>query len=482
MIVEDEGVVALELEECLRQLGYTVAAVASTGAEAMARAADIRPDLVLMDVRLKGEMDGIEAARQIMGGHGIPVVYLTAHSDDATVQRARETAPFGYVLKPWEEKSLQIAIELALHKARAEADIRNERDWYLSILRYTGAPMLVCAADGTVRFLNASAEQLLGAAARGAVGRPLEQVVDLRQRSGSAPLGSSLLRNATAREREATRSLFLSTGAGDLPVEVATVPVIGESGTDLGFLVVMRPRPAGEAPVRGRRRRTRPMSLDEYLQTELIRLLVFQEQSGQDSDRFVEGQLEAYRRLMRDFLGRDALQSGQTDWKEGLVRRAVRDAHEQTKAVLLGRPDIVEGGQLVPAKLTRYLEVLCARLASSSSARLENQNARVEVREINLDVDVAIYCVLLVNEIVQSALSSAESRSVAILLGAGEPGFGKLVVTVDPGTGDSPPPVSSVMAALVSELDASLSVTSDSRTAWTITFPLVGSTPPQRLP
>jgi CheY-like chemotaxis protein len=125
MVVEDEGLVALELQECLRQMGYNVPAVAVTGVEAVARAAELRPDLVLMDIRLKGEMDGIEAARQIMDCQSIPVVYLTAHSDDATVRRARETAPFGYVLKPWEEKSLQIAIDMALHKARAEAGIKG---------------------------------------------------------------------------------------------------------------------------------------------------------------------------------------------------------------------------------------------------------------------------------------------------------------------------------------------------------------------
>ncbi len=227
MIVEDEGVVALELEQCLRQMGYKVPTVVGTGAEAIARAAEIKPDLVLMDIRLKGRMDGIEAARQILSSQSIPVVYLTAHSDDATVRRARETAPFGYVLKPWEEKSLQIAIDLALHKFRTDAYIRNERDWYLSILRYAGPPMLVCDAGGAVRFLdNASAEQLLGTVTRGAVGLPLEEVVDLHERSGSPRLTAAVLRDAWERSADSAMGLLLGSGANELPVDVTAEPTL----------------------------------------------------------------------------------------------------------------------------------------------------------------------------------------------------------------------------------------------------------------
>ncbi len=478
MIVEDEGVVALELEECLRQLGYAVPAVAATGSEAIARAADLRPDLVLMDIRLKGGMDGIDAARQIMAEQKIPVIYLTAHSDDATVQRARKTAPFGYVLKPWEEKSLQIAIDMALHKARAEADIRNERDWYLSILRYMGAPMLVCGVEGTVRFLNAAAEQLLGAAARGAVGRALERVVDLRLESGSSPTGALRFRDLVETQRESTRSLFLTTGAAALAVDVTSIPVTGENGAGLGFVVVLRSRASQERVAPGRRRPPRPMSLDEYVQTELIRLLILQEEAGEESDRFVEGQLEAYRRLMRDFLGRDAPDSNQMDWREGLIRRAVRDAHEQTKGVLVNRPDIVRSGQFEPGKLARCLEMLCTRLSGSGGGKPEAQSPRVEVRDVEIDLDSAVYCVLAVNEIMRSALSGTEARSVTILLESPERGSAKLVVTVEPAVGDTAPPTSAVLAVLVGELSGSLSVSSNSRTNWIITFPLVDATKP----
>ncbi len=470
MIVEDEGLVALELEECLRQMGYRVPSVVASGPEAIVRAAEIRPDLILMDIRLKGEMDGIEAARRIMSEQAIPVVYLTAHSDDATVRRARETAPFGYVLKPWEEKSLQIAIDLALHKARTEAGIKNERDWYLSILRYTGAPMLVCGTDGTVRFLNAAAEQLLGGGARGAVGRPLEQVVDLHEQSGAPSLSASLLRSGQGDSGD--QSFFLGDGVTGLPVDVTTVPIMGEGGDDLGFLVVMRPQKTGRLATRVRKRRARPMSLDEYLQTELIRLLILQEQGGEQVDRFVEGELEAYRRLMRDFLGRNLLEFGRIDWRQGLVRRAVRDAHEQTKAVLSGRPDILEGGRLTPARFARYLEILCDRLVAPNGKPPPTGGTHVEMEAVDLELDTAIYCVLIVNEVLQDALPNGVPRPVSIALGAGETGFGKLVLSLRASPGETAQPVTPVLEALVSELNGSLSVDRGAQTTWTITFPL----------
>jgi PAS domain S-box-containing protein len=464
MIVEDEGVVALELEQCLRQLGYKVPSVVGTGAEAVARAAEIKPDLVLMDIRLKGKMDGIEAAQEIMNCQSIPVVYLTAHSDDATVRRARETAPFGYVLKPWEEKSLQIAIDLALHKFRADLDIKNERNWYLSILRYTGAPMIVCDAAGVVRFLNASAEQLLGAGARGAVGRRLEQVVNLHESERSTPLTARALRDAWERSAEATVSLLLDTGADELLVDVAAAPIVAEGGEDLGFVIAVRPQAAGQT-------RARRGSLDDFLQTELIRLLILQEHDGPDVDRFVEGELAAYRRLMRDFLGRDLPDVGGIDWRQSLVRRAVRDAHEQTKAVLLRRAEIVERGRLTAPRLARYLEVLCDRLVSPGEQPPRSE-AHVEIEEVSLDLDTAIYCVLIVNEIVQDALSAGARPPVSVRLGLDKSETATLVVSLTAFPAAVMQPPTPVLSALVSELGGTLALASEAPTRWAVTFPL----------
>jgi CheY-like chemotaxis protein len=114
LVVEDENIVALEIKSRLKKLGYIVPSVASTGEEAISRAEAFSPDLVLMDIMLKGNMDGIEAARQIREKMDIPIIYLTAYADGETLERAKVTAPYGYILKPFEENDLRTSIEIAL--------------------------------------------------------------------------------------------------------------------------------------------------------------------------------------------------------------------------------------------------------------------------------------------------------------------------------------------------------------------------------
>ncbi|MBF0336536.1 MAG: response regulator [Nitrospirae bacterium] len=116
LVVEDEGIVALEIQTRLQRLGYAVCAVVSTGEIAIKEAKDKHPDLVLMDIRLKGDMDGIEAAQTIQKEGRVPVIYLTANSDDNTLLRAKLTEPFGFILKPFHERDLRSGIEMALYK------------------------------------------------------------------------------------------------------------------------------------------------------------------------------------------------------------------------------------------------------------------------------------------------------------------------------------------------------------------------------
>src|SRR5207249_1586763 len=127
-IVEDEAIVAADLTSKLRRLGYTVTGATARGEDAVTFVRDRRPDLVLMDIRLAGRMDGIEAADQIRAKYGLPVVYLTAHSDHATLQRAKLTEPFGYITKPFEERELRTQIAMALHKHQADKKLRDSEE------------------------------------------------------------------------------------------------------------------------------------------------------------------------------------------------------------------------------------------------------------------------------------------------------------------------------------------------------------------
>jgi light-regulated signal transduction histidine kinase (bacteriophytochrome) len=124
-VVEDERIVALDLAATLNNLGYTVASSVSSGEAAIEQAVTLRPNLVLMDIRLAGEIDGIQAAEAIRKQVDLPIIYLTAHSDEPTLARARNTGPFGYVVKPFKTTELNCAIEIALHRHEIEAGLRE---------------------------------------------------------------------------------------------------------------------------------------------------------------------------------------------------------------------------------------------------------------------------------------------------------------------------------------------------------------------
>jgi putative two-component system response regulator len=125
MIVEDEGIVAMDLARQLTDMGYDVVATAYSGEVAVEKAGELHPDLLLMDIVLSGKMDGIQAAEKIKATADIPVVYLTAYADEKTLGRAKISGPSGYVLKPVEKKQLSVAIELALHKHNIDINLQK---------------------------------------------------------------------------------------------------------------------------------------------------------------------------------------------------------------------------------------------------------------------------------------------------------------------------------------------------------------------
>lgn len=154
LVVEDEGVTALDIEQNLGRLGYGVLATVDTGEAAVERAAELRPDLVLMDIKLKGAMDGITAAALIKERVQAPVVFLTAFADEGTLQRAKVAEPYGYILKPFEELELRTAIELALHRRGTEP--RRDRTPRLTqvVPREMAEPVGEDAQEGAFQFLR----------------------------------------------------------------------------------------------------------------------------------------------------------------------------------------------------------------------------------------------------------------------------------------------------------------------------------------
>jgi len=154
VIVEDEFVTGLEIQARLEDLGYEVLAIIDTGEEAVTRAGGLLPDIMIMDITLKGEMTGIEAARIIKSMYGIPVIYLTAHSDEATVQQAVQSEPFGYLIKPLEERALNTTIRMALYKHSMDKALVESEKRYRAIAELSEDAICIINPDLTVPYLN----------------------------------------------------------------------------------------------------------------------------------------------------------------------------------------------------------------------------------------------------------------------------------------------------------------------------------------
>jgi DNA-binding LytR/AlgR family response regulator len=134
LVVEDESIVAKDIQNSLKKLGYSVPSVENSGEDAIDAAGQHRPDLILMDIMLKGDISGIEAADQIKKRYQIPVIFLTAYADESTLNKAKVTEPYGYIIKPFKEIDLHTSIEMALYKHGKEQEIRKERDLYSAIV------------------------------------------------------------------------------------------------------------------------------------------------------------------------------------------------------------------------------------------------------------------------------------------------------------------------------------------------------------
>lgn len=134
LIVEDESIIAKDIQQSLKKLAYTVVGICPTGEEAVAAAEELKPDLVLMDIMLKGEINGIEAAAQIREKFNIPVIFLTAYADESTLSKAKISEPYGYIIKPFKEIDLRTSIEMSLYKHEKETDVKKERDFLYSIV------------------------------------------------------------------------------------------------------------------------------------------------------------------------------------------------------------------------------------------------------------------------------------------------------------------------------------------------------------
>jgi PAS domain S-box-containing protein len=242
LVVEDERIVALDLASTLSELGYAVAAVATRGEEAIELALRLEPQLILMDVRLAGAMDGIQAAHAICQERDVPVVYLTAHSDSETLWRAAQSAASGYLVKPFKSPELRCVIEIALHKHAVDVQLRESEQWLSTTLQSITEAVIATDHSGRIRLFNPVAEALTGWRQEEARERTLDEVLMLiDERTGTAlenPVRKALEQRTPVPASE--RSALISRSGRLVAVEESAAPILDAYGQLLGGVLVLR--------------------------------------------------------------------------------------------------------------------------------------------------------------------------------------------------------------------------------------------------
>jgi PAS domain S-box-containing protein len=192
MVVEDEAIIALDIQRQLTNAGFSVAGKAQTAEGAFQQIERENPDIVLMDIRLKGKMDGVQAASIIRSRYALPVIFLTAHADGPTLQRAQDTEPFGYLVKPLADANVKATITMALHKHRMERERENSRKLLSAILHGLPDVVVVARPSGEILFLNHVAERITGWSLREAAGKSILEVAAVESHDGN-PVTTDLL-------------------------------------------------------------------------------------------------------------------------------------------------------------------------------------------------------------------------------------------------------------------------------------------------
>jgi PAS domain S-box-containing protein len=230
------------IRHCLTQCDYSIAGMVTTGEEAVQMADQAKPDLVLMDVDLAGEMDGIEAAGSIWNRFRIPVVYLTANDDQETISRASSSEAYGYLHKPVRERELRSTLQIVLSRHESECRAKENEKWLHTTLQCIADAVIAADSMGCVKLVNPSAEALIGWKQEEAIGQDLLDVFRVLECDSRKPAECTVIqviRDHAASLTGRTKILVARDGTESV-VEESAAPIVNDLGHIIGVVLIFR--------------------------------------------------------------------------------------------------------------------------------------------------------------------------------------------------------------------------------------------------
>jgi PAS domain S-box-containing protein len=258
LVVDDEKVVLKSVQETLNRLGYEVKGTASSGEEAIRKAAELKPDLVLMDIVLPGMLDGIQAAEQIVRSQEIPIVYMTALADSRTLQRAKQVAPYGYVHKPVRDQELHTAIEVALSRQAMERKARESQHWLAATLHCISEAVVATDPQGRIKFMSAMAEALTDTKQEDALGEPVAKVVRILDLNTGEPVENFAPRYLREESGFSYHRFQFKREDKEASIGCSVSPIREDRKKLLGFVLVFREAGDFRSPIKGEKESDEP--------------------------------------------------------------------------------------------------------------------------------------------------------------------------------------------------------------------------------
>lgn len=239
IVVEDDPDAAYILERTLKKIDIPALATVATGEGAIEQAGKLAPDLILMDIMLQGEMDGIEAANIITERYDIPVIFLTAYTGEELIQRAATSEHYGYLLKPIDPRQLSVSIDVTMRQHFLEQQLAISRAWFQETMMGIGDSVITTNSAEKIDFINPSAEQLLNTKSKEVVGLHLPDVLEIVDSSGKKVTQKVIKTTDKAGSYHRKEYIFKSPDDSNVPVDVTVIPIISKKKM-IGWVIFLQ--------------------------------------------------------------------------------------------------------------------------------------------------------------------------------------------------------------------------------------------------
>ena len=432
LVVEDEIIVAENIKKILENVGYAVVGVVDSGREAIKHTENTRPNLVLMDIKLKGDMDGIEAAGEIHSRFDVPIIYLMAYADEDTLQRAKLTEPFGYILKPFEERGLQTIIETALCKYKMEKNLRESEERYRFLIEKQGEGIACLDPNEQFTFCNPVAEEIFGVLPGTLVDRNLKEFIK--------PEMFETIRKQTGKCRSGKRNSYeleiMRLDGEKRQLFITATPWFGDDDRFVGTFEIFRDdterKRVLEALKKANKELRKEIAERKKAEKHLKESLKEKEVLLKEIHHRVKNNLQVVSSLLY-------LQSEHLKEQQDLT--VLKESQDRVKSMALVHEKLYQSQDLAKIDFPEYVKNLTEHLFQSYEANPTSITLDTDVDEVSLDIGTAMPCGLLINELVSNSLKHAfpEGRkgNIKIAFHSDENGTRNLIVS-DNGVGFPP--------------------------------------------